>query len=589
MTIPDPPWKQKSEFSHYVFVQHTNKHLLARPCPFYSQGRCLFSDSCNFLHDVKIKVKQPPDITVTESTSDDLRSPKYASTVATEHQSPGSQVRSPPRSPRLSSLLLALGDVIESDEEGQNDASPIYSYDSLVPPLTSETHGTETTIPIKEPADQSLASEDSASATGGHIPDEAAPSVSYSSLTKRGSGDLLSPIEVKLGVGFLGQLEGTLHREDSIDSGYADGWTGPSPLSLSPPRPQNARRYSTLSLLSSPFGSPARALSPQFTPSAGSAWPTSPLFSPVRSKAGSRPSSLHLSQASNDDLDSPTDYYRRLSAGSPELPTAGLDQDATIRNTATVALHDDDREPPALPTVVAPKKTLDTPTHVLPVEEAVVASNEISPTGSTSPDGPPREDATVEVEVPPISPVFSSDDQTTDEDTTALYGSYYSEVLYTNSPRAAELPPSVRAPPISFIREADVQAAPQRSPSNASRRSSQAILPDARGTPEFVAGSSRDLYSPNRDVFAVSAPASRLGSPALSVRSPAIHSAGGSPSLSRQSSFSERVDQTRSPLKTTTTTKIPFGFRHTAAVRVIRWGYDKHFRVLTSSFLGPFP
>ncbi|KAL4067815.1 hypothetical protein J3A83DRAFT_3751496 [Scleroderma citrinum] len=39
MTVTEPAWRKRT-----------------RPCPFYSQGRCLFADSCNFLHDIKVRV-----------------------------------------------------------------------------------------------------------------------------------------------------------------------------------------------------------------------------------------------------------------------------------------------------------------------------------------------------------------------------------------------------------------------------------------------------------------------------------------------------------------------------------------------------
>lgn len=40
-------------------------HPVARPCPFFSRGTCLFSDSCNFIHTVKSPVA--PEIRITES------------------------------------------------------------------------------------------------------------------------------------------------------------------------------------------------------------------------------------------------------------------------------------------------------------------------------------------------------------------------------------------------------------------------------------------------------------------------------------------------------------------------------------------
>lgn len=88
----------------------------ARPCPFHSQGRCLFADSCNFLHDTN------PCNPVSPSTS-------YASRRMSPTVPPSSHVPNPPSvvvdlaspvrsatlpSPdlRYSELLSALQDVI---------------------------------------------------------------------------------------------------------------------------------------------------------------------------------------------------------------------------------------------------------------------------------------------------------------------------------------------------------------------------------------------------------------------------------------------------------------------------------------------
>ncbi|KAF9227572.1 hypothetical protein BS17DRAFT_392928 [Gyrodon lividus] len=38
MSIQEPAWRKRT-----------------RPCPFFSQGRCLFADACNFLHDIKVR------------------------------------------------------------------------------------------------------------------------------------------------------------------------------------------------------------------------------------------------------------------------------------------------------------------------------------------------------------------------------------------------------------------------------------------------------------------------------------------------------------------------------------------------------
>ncbi|KAF7800290.1 hypothetical protein EIP86_011538 [Pleurotus ostreatoroseus] len=121
-------------------------------------------------------------------------------------------------------------------------------------------------------------------------------------MTKRSSEGLLSPIDISLAAPAhwpLGQLD-TVEREDSVDSGYAE-WVGPTPLVLSPPKTPRSQRMSTLSLLSSPFGTPARILSPKFGPSQASAWPTSP-SKPPNTEAQNE----SFSMDSSEDLDSPS-------------------------------------------------------------------------------------------------------------------------------------------------------------------------------------------------------------------------------------------------------------------------------------------
>ncbi|GJE96410.1 zinc finger CCCH domain-containing protein [Phanerochaete sordida] len=124
MTIPDPPWKRKT-----------------RPCPFYSQGRCLFSDSCSFLHDVKIKVQNPEITIISSPTPESTPALSRSDSITSSPASPGTvlnKVRSPPRSPRLSSLLLALGSAIPPEEEADDGSSPAEASTSraaeLVPP-----------------------------------------------------------------------------------------------------------------------------------------------------------------------------------------------------------------------------------------------------------------------------------------------------------------------------------------------------------------------------------------------------------------------------------------------------------------------
>ncbi|KAI5122213.1 hypothetical protein M0805_002702 [Coniferiporia weirii] len=148
MAAPAPYWKKKT-----------------RPCPFYSQGRCLFSDACNFVHSVKVNPDLPAvrtDVALDDGTVgprgggpqersvDDTTRGGYgdgdrngngsgdgeATGALRRRSSEGRRrsVMSPPRSPRLSGLLSVLEPLIgpdveefeDSDEEGGiEDASNV--------------------------------------------------------------------------------------------------------------------------------------------------------------------------------------------------------------------------------------------------------------------------------------------------------------------------------------------------------------------------------------------------------------------------------------------------------------------------------
>ena len=153
---------------------------------------------------------------------------------------------------------------------------------------------------------------------------------------------LLSPIEITLappGVSRIGQLETFFHREDSIDSGYSDNWTGPSPLALSPPE-RSPRRFSTLSLLSSPFGSPSRVISsPTFVPSTAT-WPATNLFNTNTGSQRTQSSISSLQTSTDDDLDSPSDYYLRRTTQS-QIPQPSVEVEETVRPPSTPALPDE--------------------------------------------------------------------------------------------------------------------------------------------------------------------------------------------------------------------------------------------------------
>ncbi|KAL5529535.1 hypothetical protein ACEPAG_5520 [Sanghuangporus baumii] len=118
MAAPPPYWKKKT-----------------RPCPFYSQGRCLFSDACNFVHSVKVSPGaagatrlESSDVSL-DSGKDEKRWDAEELTMQTPvavrsslSRTPSEKRRrvvlmSPPRSPRMSGLLSALEPLIGPDVE----------------------------------------------------------------------------------------------------------------------------------------------------------------------------------------------------------------------------------------------------------------------------------------------------------------------------------------------------------------------------------------------------------------------------------------------------------------------------------------
>lgn len=376
----------------------------ARPCPFYSQGRCLFADSCSFLHDVKIKVRTSdittsfgvvPGITLTQS-------PTESNTSFSSPTESVRRIRSPPRSPRLSSLLLALGGAIEPDEDDEGGieegvlsfesaraliaASGIFGQVAQRHHSPSTHHGqssdeTDTVDTVEEPrytAPESFSGSTIdaalATSTASETFDEPVDQEPASAMAERASDGLLSPIEISLAPPAhwpLGPLE-MIQREDSIDSGYAE-WTGPTPLVLSPPKSPQSKRMSMLSILSSPFGTPARILSPKFGPSHTSAWPTSPVV--LSHPDDDIPGDLTLADPL-DDLDSPSIH----AAKQLQAKRSGFDAQSTVRapdiplalgETPQTAvgdrtLHDDDSADEAAVLFPPAKTTVDEATTPSP-------------------------------------------------------------------------------------------------------------------------------------------------------------------------------------------------------------------------------
>lgn len=275
----------------------------ARPCPFYSQGRCLFADSCNFVHEVK---PPRPETSPCAPSISPLPSPPEspvdmpASRKQSRRTSKVVRFRSPLRSPRMSSLLMALGDAISQEEPEQvqveiivndEDADEVDDPD-MIPsfaPVEDETHenvpASTANTPVVVPGalhssapdnhdigpdpagtPRSSLDQDSNTTLGDDeeitITQFPLPPSSYPTSSRPSSG-LLSPIDLSASVPpmtFISPEYGAsdLHREDSIDSGYASGIFVPPTFHASPPR--SPRRLSTLSILSSPFGSPTKRL-----------------------------------------------------------------------------------------------------------------------------------------------------------------------------------------------------------------------------------------------------------------------------------------------------------------------------------------
>lgn len=168
-----------------------------------------------------------------------------------------SSVRSPPRSPRLTGLLLALKDVIgedPSDEYEQEDeripTGPVVNpgnsafmkadegqFNSLGGPAQNNVDGSPRSFPLYVQ------------------PPEARPSIcaAQSSLDNVHAFSLLSPVD-------LSHLNLASFNQSPIDSGYAETWKNPS----QPRSPPRSPLRSTFGMLSSPFRTPgSRVLAPQ--------------------------------------------------------------------------------------------------------------------------------------------------------------------------------------------------------------------------------------------------------------------------------------------------------------------------------------
>jgi hypothetical protein len=241
----------------------------ARPCPFYSQGRCLFSDSCAFLHEVKIKV--PKSSIYVPSSAPAENADKSSEPI--DPMSRSGSPTSPNRSPRMTSLLQALKGVI-SDEDLEAEMTDEETLQAIENPPRFVSYGGPENADLEGATLQIPHAQLSPEVTYGlHMPAEASedppipppdhPPEAATTVVDVGLNSIHPPSSTSTAREsrpFSPQASDKPSRDDSIDSGYAE-LRASTPQTLSTPLAQWKR--STLNLLSSPFGSPTtRAFPP---------------------------------------------------------------------------------------------------------------------------------------------------------------------------------------------------------------------------------------------------------------------------------------------------------------------------------------
>ncbi|KAF9053010.1 hypothetical protein BJ165DRAFT_1444835 [Panaeolus papilionaceus] len=341
MALSEPSWRVKT-----------------RPCPFYQQGRCLFSDSCNFLHTVSATVI--PEATLQQKDRISSIQPTDSQYLPRVVVDSPSSAQSPTLSAPISSLLIALqldpadevqdptaNNVTEPDnwseslptvvadtfnnynaessddeeEDGQEEEgnwTAISDFDDSYDDSQSSSftesiadHTTSSNPILAQEEEEEEEEEEWGVQANEHVEDAVEDIGNAHIPTHDNQGDfslnesgLLSPIDLStLHLGPF-RLTDTAGETASFDSGYADNWKPPTPLLASPPRSPSIS--STFDLLSSPFGThSSRVLSPRFSAFLG----RSPVLSPARTV-----SSIVQDEVEPLDLglDSPQDYYTAL-------------------------------------------------------------------------------------------------------------------------------------------------------------------------------------------------------------------------------------------------------------------------------------
>lgn len=369
-------------------------YFSGRPCPFYQQGSCLFSDGCNFVHTVSATIISEPfpfNQCLNHPDATPAATPTNLPRVVVDSPSP---IPSPCRSPDTS-VLLALR-LIENPDDAEKEKNAVNRSDDGITdwsePLVNEKSSIINEIPqeeaygadddtddcignwtalsdyndlspqsLSEIIDQEVGSltplvyDDSAEEEDTvHIPVSSHPESDVQPLpvgvtqsepvdsSSRASVGLLSPIELStLHLGpFRLDYNTVTENANSFCSGDADTWNPPNPLLPSPPRSPSIS--STFDLLSSPFRTPSsRVMSPYL----GAFLLRSPV-SPARTISSAmldEVPSLDLGLGSPSENTPPTSVDDDIDDNSYTVPHRGLDvADVSPPQVEDIGLLEDD-------------------------------------------------------------------------------------------------------------------------------------------------------------------------------------------------------------------------------------------------------
>ncbi|KAH9848863.1 hypothetical protein C2E23DRAFT_410496 [Lenzites betulinus] len=349
------------------------------------------------------------------------------------------------------------------------------------------------------------------------IPEFPAPPTSLPSPRRDStSSGLLSPIEIAPSPPINLPRHATVSREESFDSGYADG---PVQLPRSPPRREN--RMSTLSILSSPFGSPSTRMR-RYEQMAGPGAAT--LFSP---RFGTFPT--HSEQEQED-----TNGFTRHGRGS------SVD---TLDSISDVAPRFGEQPEPS-PTDVFVSEVPAFTSPRSPTRHSSIPEGSFLFRTAHSPVYAPIDEGTLR----PGEPAFGEDDTMT-----SLYDQYYTPTIHTQplllTSAAHEASPTTLAGSISPT------AAPPSEAGPSSRPQSSHLLSGPSSPSRSVSG----YHHPQQSSFSPASSSTRAPPPPrLSLRRSSHYAHVFSPPSASGSSVGfAMLEQLRSPAISVTDENMP--------------------------------